>query len=234
MPAGKHALHTIDGHVFDFDNPLASTFTDHDIGHGLANICRFGGQATQFYSVAEHAIVVSVLVYHHYKVPQLAFAALHHDSAEAFTGDIPTPLKHKLGASYRAVYRDVEAAVAKHVGVPVDDLHAGVIKDADKLAMEIEAHVLKPEGWDADPALDQRMLARMAMRLIDCWDPTTAEAKFMVLHEGLATHEAPAEGYASPDYTAELPPQYEQMIDMVLEAREASEEDDDGPDEPAA
>src|ERR1700731_1917489 len=47
------------GAWFDFCAPASSDFTIEDIAHGLANICRYSGQCSNFYSVAEHSILVS-------------------------------------------------------------------------------------------------------------------------------------------------------------------------------
>jgi hypothetical protein len=47
------------GKWFDFCAPASSEFTIEDIAHGLANICRYSGQCSSFYSVAEHSILVS-------------------------------------------------------------------------------------------------------------------------------------------------------------------------------
>ena len=59
-----------------------------DIAHGLAYQCRFNGQTNAFYSVAQHSLIVAALV-----PEELRFAALLHDAAEAYLGDMVKPLK---------------------------------------------------------------------------------------------------------------------------------------------
>jgi 5'-deoxynucleotidase YfbR-like HD superfamily hydrolase len=78
------------GAWFDFCAPASSDFTIDDIAHGLANICRYSGQCSSFYSVAEHSILVSETA------KGFEFEALLHDAAEAFLGDITRPLKQML------------------------------------------------------------------------------------------------------------------------------------------
>lgn len=59
-----------------------------DLAYGLANECRFGNQLKEFYSVAEHSVLLS------YMVPKpLAKWALIHDTPEAYMSDIPKPIK---------------------------------------------------------------------------------------------------------------------------------------------
>jgi 5'-deoxynucleotidase YfbR-like HD superfamily hydrolase len=79
----------------------------------------------------------------------LALAALHHDSHEAFTCDIPSPLKRKLEDEGDVVYRQVCAAldvvIAERFGfvAPAEGTEQErIIKLADEQARVIEARTL--------------------------------------------------------------------------------------------
>lgn len=104
---------TRSGNYFSFLEPSLSDFTLDDIAHGLSQICRFGGQCVRFYSVAEHSIYVASLV-----PDELKWAALMHDAAEAFVGDVPKPLKELLPA-YKDIERQVEQAIARRFDLPL-------------------------------------------------------------------------------------------------------------------
>lgn len=85
-----------------------------DIAAGLSKICRYGGQCLAFYSVAEHSIHVSRTV-----PAQLAMAALLHDAAEAYVGDMVRPLKIMI-PDFRRIEKDVQRAIDQRFGIDFD------------------------------------------------------------------------------------------------------------------
>jgi uncharacterized protein len=75
-------LDTVSGRKLDLDDPKPDQICLEDIASALSKVCRFGAQPKRFYSVAQHAVHVSRMVEDGGR-PDLALAALHHDSHEA-------------------------------------------------------------------------------------------------------------------------------------------------------
>lgn len=126
------------GAWLDLLDPSSSDFTIEDIAHGLAHTCRYAGQADGFYSVAEHSLLVSQVALGH------EYAALLHDAAEAFIGDVTRPLKQLL-PEYKRIEKSIEAAIFDRLGVGA--VHPAV-KKADLEVLAAEQAELMPEGTD--------------------------------------------------------------------------------------
>lgn len=134
---------TVTGNYFDFEYPERSTFNINDIAHALAHICRFTGHTREFYSVAQHSILVSD------QLPkELQLAGLLHDAAEAFIGDVSSPLKRML-PDYKAVERRVEHAIFNRFGVRREMYeNKAQIKAADLTLLATERRDLMPDMGD--------------------------------------------------------------------------------------
>ncbi|MCA3194293.1 MULTISPECIES: YfbR-like 5'-deoxynucleotidase [unclassified Cupriavidus] len=116
------------GRYFDFTNPC--TLTVEEVAHALSKICRFTGHCRQFYSVAQHSVVVSRLVPKH-----LRKQALFHDAVETVVGDMVSPLK-RLIPEYKALEKRCEAAILAGFGLPATLDPA--VKHADRVALRTE------------------------------------------------------------------------------------------------
>ena len=92
------------GAEFDLLDPWNSEFTLEDVANALGKICRYSGQCSGFYSVAEHSLLVSQ------EAVGFELEALMHDAAEAFLGDVTRPLKQLL-PQYKEIERNVEMAI---------------------------------------------------------------------------------------------------------------------------
>lgn len=122
-----------------------------DIAHGLAYQCRFNGQTREFYSVAQHSLMVASLV-----PPELRMAALLHDAAEAYLGDMVKPIKVLL-PEFSALEERVSDIIAAFFGIDFSDY--APIKQADLIALATEKRDLMPhstESWAYLAAISPR------------------------------------------------------------------------------
>jgi uncharacterized protein len=179
MAASPWILDTASGARIDLDDPRPADIRLEDIAGALAEICRFGAQTKQFYSVAQHALLVRRLVLDAGH-DDLELIALHHDSHEAFVGDLPTPLKRRIDSAtptYRELCARLDRAIAASIGVswPRSDSPSWVpVREADELALRIEAAVLLPNAPWTESIAGTELGNPMA--------PQEAEAAFLDAH----------------------------------------------------
>lgn len=163
-------IQTYTGKKFDLLNPSLDAICIEDIAHALSNICRFTGHTDRFYSVAEHSVLVSR------NVPsEFALEALMHDAAEAYIGDLSTPLKALL-PEYRDIEKGIWAAISNKFDLPYR-LHDQVkLHDAIALMSERRDLIPNPHGlrWvDELEALDTYPTHAL------CLSPEDAEQYFL-------------------------------------------------------
>ena len=164
------------GKKFFFLAPSAFDIRITDIAHSLAMRCRFNGHVKHFYSVAEHSVHVS------HQVPaQYAMAALLHDAAEAYIGDMVSPLKNEM-PQFRTIEHRIDAAVRRRFNVAIyDEKQDAAIKRADLALCLHEGRTLLPNpalvdewGFAGNPEYRLKQPCRLY-----CHSPEVAEVVFL-------------------------------------------------------
>lgn len=136
---------TRSGRKFDFQKPSPQSICIGDIAWSLAHLCRFNGHSRCFYSVAEHSVWCSMIC------PADPLAALLHDAAEAYVGDMTRPLKGMLAA-----FSDYEVLAAQAIGTALhidpDRFDAPEVKHADLQMLAAERRDLLACGpkWELE------------------------------------------------------------------------------------
>lgn len=161
----------LSGAQFNYNRPEESEVTLDDLASALSNICRFSGHLPCFYSVAQHLVNTSRIV-----PVEFAFDALMHDTAEAFTNDLPTPLKWALPI-FKELEVKIESAMAKRFGFnypyPPD------IKKADTEMLILEKLHVKQDNsvWPHYEGIETDHL----LPLVDLkpWQPIRAKREFL-------------------------------------------------------
>ena len=166
---------TFSGNRFYPLEPRIDRVAIEDIAHGLAYQCRFNGQTCEFYSVAQHSLVVASLV-----PPHMQLAALLHDAAEAYLGDMVKPLKVLL-PEFAQIEDKVSLIIATTFGVDFSDY--APIKNADLVALATEKRDLMPHSVERWTYLDD---IRALPAPIVPMSPREAKLAFLDEYERLA------------------------------------------------
>lgn len=160
------------GLVIDPENIIPANITRDDIAHALAHQCRYNGHTVKFYSVAEHSYLMSTQV----SKPCVIHALLH-DAAEAYTGDITTPVK-RLFPAIAEMEERILAAIYEHFNIFKPSIaERQEIKDADIRMLRTERDRLFQNitvGW---PPEVNRALPYTKIT-IDCWTPYEAKTNY--------------------------------------------------------
>ena len=136
-------MQTYTSRTFDPVSPTTSMISIVDIAHGLSMQARFSGQLIAFYSVAEHCVMVSCIL-ESMGYPRLALAGLLHDGHEAYTSDIPSPVKAMLQPKINQVEKSIDTAIFKKFDLEYPSSEDKVlIKFADQMAFYIEDRDLR-------------------------------------------------------------------------------------------
>lgn len=144
--------------------PRAEDIRIADVGNALAKLCRFTGHVHEFYSVAQHSVLVSLEAARRATASGMSVSAvthiarwgLLHDASEAYLVDLARPVKR---TAEMAPYREAEARIMRAV---TDRFALGgyrepsLVKAADVVLCYTEARDLFPRvhpGWEwhADP-----------------------------------------------------------------------------------
>ena len=112
-----------------------------DIAHALSNLCRFNGHCQEFYSVAQHSVIVCKLLPEDLKIPGLL-----HDASEAYLSDVPRPIK--INFTEFQEYEDrMQRAICDKFSIewPIPE----DVKAVDRRVLRTEARDLmgNPDDW---------------------------------------------------------------------------------------
>lgn len=133
------------------------------IAHTLANQCRFAGSCHEFFSVAQHSVIVSS-----HCDEKDALWGLLHDASEAYIVDIPRPLKNsKEFEAYYTFERMVMGVICEKWDL--NPVMPESVRLADEIGLAWEARdnlqPIIPEIWsDLPPLRNFSKLAPLAPR----------------------------------------------------------------------
>jgi 5'-deoxynucleotidase YfbR-like HD superfamily hydrolase len=182
----------LSGAKFNYNRPEESDVTIEDLASALSNICRFAGHLPRFYSVAQHLVNASHIV-----SDQHAFTALMHDTAEAFTNDLPTPLKWAFPI-FKELEVKTEAAMGAKFGFEYP--YPAEVKEADTIMLMLEKYYVKEDDtvWPNYEQYTKKVVKPYLNKVeLESWQPRRARREFLEryheLKDGLEQQRAEAD-----------------------------------------
>jgi 5'-deoxynucleotidase YfbR-like HD superfamily hydrolase len=118
----------------------------------LGRYKRFGNNGDNEFSVLHHSVLVAIIwMVAGFPLDKMVYA-LGHDFHEAYTGDIPSPIKNHTPEVRNAIHSLEDALDSKiwsFLGVePPDGITKQMVKVCDKASLIIEMMVTGPPGSD--------------------------------------------------------------------------------------
>jgi len=164
----KNLLFTRSGKKVDILNPKPDMIEFEDIVFGLSRHARYSGQTRVPYSVAEHSMYTAMLSPKDYKKE-----ALFHDSAEAYIGDIPSPVKDLI-PEYEAIEEGIRKAIFEKFGLDHSKYEAVLEYDMKLRKKEIVTLFEEPDHDNISEEVDM---------IIYCMPPVQARHEFTLYSE---------------------------------------------------
>lgn len=173
-------LETISHKEVDLLNPTEDMIDIGDIAKGLSLLCRFSGQISRFYSLAQHAILVQALC-----PPEIRLEALLFDASAAYLGESENPLKHAMGAHYKGIEFRFQNLISQKFGLDKDKLQK--VREVDLHATGLENQALREN--DLSPLLVALGSSGMIVAGTEAfWRPLVAELEFKRIYTELFYH----------------------------------------------
>lgn len=178
----KNWIQTYTGKQFTPLAPRAEDVCIEDIAHALSMKCRYTGHVREFYSVAQHCILVSRLVSTAFALP-----ALLHDAGEAYLPDIAAPIKGSIGNADGEPFSVIEARVLDAIfgALGISALRSVAeseqVKTADLAMLAAEVRDLMgpaPADWG--------LTVPAASLAVQGWNPRTAKEQFLEAYGALS------------------------------------------------
>jgi 5'-deoxynucleotidase YfbR-like HD superfamily hydrolase len=117
------------------------------IAHALSNLCRFGGHCKEFYSVAQHCVECTKIVFESGKYSnEECLQTLLHDASEAYIVDVPRPIK-KLLPEYSVMEDNIQRTIYRKFGLPEEMPQVVKIVDNTMLVTEASQLLYETNGW---------------------------------------------------------------------------------------
>ena len=156
---------TYTGRKIDPLNPDENNIDIIDIAHALSLKCRFSGHCKEFYSVAQHSVLVSEMSIH-------PLEGLMHDASEAYLPDVVRPLKQNLNG-----FKEIEDSLLEVIFKKYN-----LIFPIPKEVKNVDSRLCLTEGRDLMPDISEWELLTICNPYevhVSGWSPEVAKHLFL-------------------------------------------------------
>ncbi len=169
----------------DFVEPQADQIFIEDIAYSLARTFRFGGHSEE--TVAQHSCLVAELSATNLagrSAAEAMLAGLMHDAAEAYIGDIPTPLKRLLGKQVKDIENNILYTILHRYGlVEIFDKYEPMVHWADRIMLYNDA-LMNEIDVDGDREISPTDFVMLPIEG-GIWSIEESETKFLTMFRSL-------------------------------------------------
>jgi len=166
-------FYTQSGQMCDLGNLKEDNIRITDISGALAKLCRYNGQTSGFYSVAEHSVLLCRYAQENGMRIELQRALLLHDASEAYVGDVVYHLKGEL-----PYFKEVEEKI---LNVIFKKFHINYEHNMKEVST-LDRAICIDEMYQLMPYVDPALFAFGYQPLhvdVMCWAPERAQLEFM-------------------------------------------------------
>lgn len=164
---------THSGRLVGLIEPTPKAIEIDDIARALSRESRFGGHTVGgLYSVAQHSVLCS-----RHCAPEAALAALMHDAAEAYMGDLTRPFKALVRDKAKKVETNLWRSIRERYRLgPFSAEVIAEVKRIDEVLLATEARdlMLDAQSWEGADSLPQPL-----SEPIDIWCESWSYLQFL-------------------------------------------------------
>ena len=134
-------------------DPDPASFDLRDIFTALSRLPRFTGHGDRVVTVGVHVLPCLDICAAFRVTSEVRRAVLMHDAAEAYLGDVASPLKEFL-PDYRAIEAKMEAAIFRRYSIRT--MYRPMVRRIDRAALALEKAAIFPDAgqWPCDSSVD--------------------------------------------------------------------------------
>lgn len=148
-----------------------------DCAQGLSRICRYNNFSKDFYSVAQHSILVSEWIKEKDGSPELQMHGLLHDTPESYSpvGDVCSPIKPCVAlfsiksqkiVNVPQLESEIIKTIYKALGIRMYNMYPPIVSLADKVLLNTELRDIMGTEHDSKLTWSKKIIANEDLKRV--------------------------------------------------------------------